>query len=269
MSPAIITDSDPTLPYTALNSDGIQTILLVHGAFSSAQEWDVVVSQIPQKYHILLPDLPSHGRGSSIGPFNVELAARLLANIITAHAHGGKAHIVGLSLGAHVVAHLASNYPDLVDTVFASGFKILKPSFITPMLPSLFYSMQHATNMLPRSLIRMAMDGADITTTQNGVISIALCREIINIFTTAHAQEPIAARTLVVAATKSGLVPSNDSVEDAKVFTSIARKGNELSKGVQHKGMRHPWNRQSPELFAEAIICWIEQRTLPNGFQDI
>lgn len=47
----------------------------------------------------------------------------LLADIIGTYAINGKAHIVGLSLGAHVATALASAHPEMADTVFISGYR--------------------------------------------------------------------------------------------------------------------------------------------------
>lgn len=264
--------TDRALPFDSVNPNGTETVLFVHGAFSSAREWDAVTKHIPPELHILLPDLPAHGRGTSIAPFSVPTASELVATLIRAHAKDGRTHLVGLSLGAHVVAHFASHHPELTLTVFASGFKILTRSMFSPVLPTMFFGMQSATKMLPRSLVRRFMDGADGPAPQKGVLSRALCAEVIRVMTDAEADiGPIPARTLVVAAAKSGVVPSGDSVPDAERVVHLVREGEgcKESRGVRHEGMRHPWNGQDPELFASAVVAWIESKELPEGFVDL
>ncbi|OCK76600.1 hypothetical protein K432DRAFT_385326 [Lepidopterella palustris CBS 459.81] len=58
---------------------------------------------------------------------------------------------------------------------------------------------------------------------------MALCREIISMFATAHQQGPIQARALV-AASKSVIVPSGNSVDDAGKILSLTMRDN----GIAH-----------------------------------
>jgi hypothetical protein len=81
--------------------------------------------------------------------------------------------------------------------------------------------------------------------------------------------KPWRARTLVVAATKGGLIPSNDSIKNARELALLGHQGNPETRVVQNKRMRHAWSRQDPKLFAEAVVCWIENKSLPDGFEPI
>ena len=81
--------------------------------------------------------------------------------------------------------------------------------------------------------------------------------------------KPWKARTLVVAASKGGLIPTNDSTKDARELALLAQQKNPESTAVQNKRMRHGWIRQDPQLVAEAVMCWIESKLLPDGFEPI
>ncbi|KAI7127353.1 hypothetical protein KC352_g31839, partial [Hortaea werneckii] len=106
-----------TLPFTEQNGGENVTVLLIHGAFSNDEEWNVVTPHLTN-YHLLIPDLPGHGKASAIRPFSKHLAAKLIANTITQHAKDGKAHIIGLSLGAYIAIDLAVRYPAVVRDMF-------------------------------------------------------------------------------------------------------------------------------------------------------
>jgi pimeloyl-ACP methyl ester carboxylesterase len=114
-----------TLHFETKNPSGTQTILLLHGAFSSHHEWDLVAATPHlSQYHLLIPDLPSHGRSTSKSiPFNVADTAGLLAQLITEHAKDGKADVVGMSLGGYVAIYMAQRYPDVIGQggLFVSG----------------------------------------------------------------------------------------------------------------------------------------------------
>ena len=260
---------DPTIPHTSQNLTGTQTILLIHGALSSRSEWDLVLPLLTT-YHLLIPDLPSHAASASFGPFTLNHAADLLASLIRREARNGVAHVVGLSLGASVAARLASKHPDTVEVLLMTGYGDHKPNpFFTPYLPRLIYAEQFAENLVPRSWIRYLMDGAEIQSRNNSDLSLPVIRELVAALSSNDSPGPIRARTLVVAATKGGIVPSGDSTEHAKRLFKAVEEGGGKGRVVQHRRMRHPWNRQDPRLFAETIRAWIEIRDISEEFEDI
>jgi hypothetical protein len=81
--------------------------------------------------------------------------------------------------------------------------------------------------------------------------------------------QPAEVRTLIIAATKRGLLPTNDSLETARLFGKVMKRRNSGSKAVEIKTMRHAWNLQEPPLFAQAIRAWINEEALPSGFIEL
>ena len=80
----------------------------------SSHEWDIV-SRNPHlsTYHLLIPDLPSHGLSFSI-PFNVPDTAALLSDLVSKEAKNGKADIAGMSLGGYTAIYAAQKYPHMI-----------------------------------------------------------------------------------------------------------------------------------------------------------
>jgi len=115
------------------------------------------------------------------------------------------------------------------------------------------------------------MDGADLSCMDQGVCTVKLCKEICNALVTDTWPEPWTPRTLVVVGGKGDMIFPPDWREDGVRLLEKAEKGNQKgeSKGVWHPGMRHPWNRQDPRLFAAAVDCWIQKKELPIGFEDL
>lgn len=113
------------LPHREHNKSGTCTVVFIHGAFDNSTSWDIVTRHLltQSDYHILLPDLPSHGIASDVNPFSVSVAAHLVSELIAHRAHNGVAKLVGLSLGADVALRIASDFPNVVDRtgVFVSG----------------------------------------------------------------------------------------------------------------------------------------------------
>lgn len=260
---------DALLPHTEYNSQAKATIILVHGAFSSRDEWDLVTPHLKDEYHLLLPDLPGHGKSRGMAPFSKQTASAMLARLIREKAHNSKAHVIGLSLGAHVAIDLASCYPEVVDSVFVSGFVQLSPS-LSPYLPYGIWLMIRSENVVPRRLVSWLMDGADSgdgAESESTPCTLALCRAVVDAQSGSKWPSSWPAKTLIVAAIKRGIVPSDDSPQDAKRLAEIGRQSNEGTFAVSHADMRHPWNRQAPLLFAESAKAWFERKEISPGFK--
>ncbi|KAF4550760.1 Hypothetical protein D9617_16g015500 [Elsinoe fawcettii] len=251
------------LAYRCYNPHAEATILLIHGAFGNRLAWDLVTPHL-SNYHLILPDNPGHGNSSSL-PFSVEGAADLFSALIKAQAKGGEAHIVGHSLGAKIAIRLAEKHSELVSTVLISGYE--KFENINPkIMPYLLWADTRINQALPRSLVRWAMDGTDMPPVEN--VPFSLYRQVTASSTPWPSPWP--ARTLVIAAGKGEwYLPSWDNPHDARKLRDIGKERNPETTAVTHKLMRHPWNRQAPELFAETIRAWILSTTLPDGFQSL
>jgi len=83
-------------------------------------------------------------------------------------ANGGVAHIVGLSLGAHIGIALASLFPDVCTkadrVVFVSGYnRFQAPGWLRPVVPFAFYGLIKGPDLLPARLVKWAFDEADVT----------------------------------------------------------------------------------------------------------
>jgi pimeloyl-ACP methyl ester carboxylesterase len=77
-----------------------------------------------KEFHLLVPDLPKHGKSKEVGSIAVEQNSKLIADIIRDKAHGGKAVVVGLSYGGMIVIKLLSEFPHLIIRAIVSGTPI-------------------------------------------------------------------------------------------------------------------------------------------------
>ncbi|KAF2085891.1 alpha/beta-hydrolase [Saccharata proteae CBS 121410] len=271
--------SSASLPFVSLNPSAHQSIVFVHGAFSSPREWAPVCGHF-KRYHLLVPSVPGHSQASDID-FSLERTSELLADLVSNNAKSGRAHIVGLSLGASIVLHFASACPELVDTVFVSGWGNFGPAnFLKPLLPWAIFFEQRFETSLPQSMVANLMEWpeqhyddelvkafANVTETS---ISVKLSKAIVDVCTSERKLVPVPARTLMVAATRrTGIIPTDDSPSKVRSAAAVMKEGNRASRGVQHPQMRHPWNNQDPGLFTRAVVAWIEEKPLPEGFLDL
>ncbi|ORX36347.1 Alpha/Beta hydrolase protein [Kockovaella imperatae] len=257
-----------SLDHSSINDEGENTIVFIHGAFGDGSGWKDVVSHFKDQ-HLLLPDLPAHGVARHLDRFSVPRASRLLRELIVRKAHGGKAKVVGFSLGAQVAVHLCSTYPEVIDeTVFVSGYGGPSSPTESPrrFLPYAAWMSQRVEYALPRGLIRYMMDGADMPRGDLSQHTLSLYRDIFTPEIKTDWPEPWPARTLIVVAGKGDLIPSADNPNVAKRLASIGQKGNVSTLAVTHPLMRHPWLLQDPELFARAVMAWFERAEIVDGF---
>jgi pimeloyl-ACP methyl ester carboxylesterase len=110
---------------------GQPTIVLLHGVGMTGAMWADLMAAFPE-YHCLAPDLPGHG-ASRAAPWRsrADTAARMAALIEERAA--GRAHLVGLSLGASVAIELLATRSDLLDRVVVDGCGALSSPLVGPM----------------------------------------------------------------------------------------------------------------------------------------
>ncbi len=154
-------------------ADREQTIVLLHGGGGAGWMWQPQIERLTD-YHLLVPDLPEHGQSRDIQPFTFAAAAAQVAEFIKTQAHGGRAHIVGLSLGAQTTVQLLSWSPDVIDHAVVSGALVrsIPGVGLTRVMTQLYWpfrnaawliranmkSLRHSRSIFPRIRGRYARD---------------------------------------------------------------------------------------------------------------
>jgi pimeloyl-ACP methyl ester carboxylesterase len=118
-------------------------IAFVHGTRLTGSMWAVQQAALAGEFRTIAMDLPAHGSRSG-DPFTLDGAADALSGVIRDHA-GGRATVVGLSLGGYVAMALAALEPDRIRGLVLSG------ATAEPVGP----------RMLPYLALARSMDGID------------------------------------------------------------------------------------------------------------
>src|SRR6187399_1131857 len=103
------------LPFTASGPATAPTIVFLHGGGIGGWMWRKQVAAFEADYHCLVPTLPEQGQNEVSGEFSMNSAVTQVAELIHKQAHDGKAHVVGLSLGAQVGVALFAVAARLLD----------------------------------------------------------------------------------------------------------------------------------------------------------
>ncbi len=95
-------------------------IVFIHGTRLTGAMWSPQQAALCGEYRTIAVDLPGHGTRAD-EPFTLAGAAATVASTIRAEAAGGRAVVVGLSLGGYVAMELAARQPDVVRGLVLSG----------------------------------------------------------------------------------------------------------------------------------------------------
>jgi pimeloyl-ACP methyl ester carboxylesterase len=100
--------------------DADATVLFLHGGNVAGWMWSELAASLSDR-HSLIPDLPGFGASNDEPWTTVADVADAAAAVIRDRAHSGRAHVVGLSLGAVVGTVLVARHPGLVRTAMLTG----------------------------------------------------------------------------------------------------------------------------------------------------
>ena len=247
------------------------SVVFLHGGVASGWVWDPVVERLAGRYDCLAPDLPEHGRSVERGPFSIVGAAGDVAALVRERANGGRAHLVGISVGGQIALQVAATAPELVDPLVLSGTLVAPPRpprrrrgptlldaldllfrALTPIRdnPLLIRGVLCLSRIPPRYLAQYRADarlatraGLMRTLVENGTY-----RPPVPLGT-------IAAPTLVVVgADEPPILQQSARLLAAALPNAVGRAA---------PGVAHSWNLEAPDRFVEATDAWLGGGPLP------
>jgi pimeloyl-ACP methyl ester carboxylesterase len=242
---------------------GAPTIVFLHGAYTSGWYWEPVVERM-QHYRCLVPDLPHYGKSFEQGPFEMGRAATAVADLIRSRADTGRAHVVGISLGAQVGVQLLATEPKLVDRAVLSGTAINTVPFVqvTRRLLAL-----PARNPMYRRAV-----GRYRNAWQSKVPPAHLdeYREDVRLTTSGQLAD------VIMASAGFTLPEELDQSDTPTLFVTGAKElpvvrrwaaalAQQMPNGVDRVaiGMPHDWPTRYPDLFSRTVDGWLTDSALP------
>jgi pimeloyl-ACP methyl ester carboxylesterase len=259
------------LAFKSFNEDKAETIVLLHGVLSCHLEYQYVIPYL-SSYHVIAVDLNGHSGSRNILPVTPAASAANVAALIKKHAHGGKAHVVGLSFGGFTGLKVAQLYPEQVRSLFVTGaapfeglFKWMaeRPGFVwfimklsVRWVPDWLYWKLGSWRGLKRhedlyAEMKGNMVWENIKSAYTGILSDLTWEDV----------KQIRVRTVTVA---SGL--DDDVPCTARMGKLLPAEG---SKGVLVKKAVHSWDLQFPELFSKGVLAWVAGEELPAEFEPL
>ncbi len=92
------------------------TLILLHGLFGSASNWQTVARSLERRFHLLVPDLRNHGRSPHAEPMDYPSLANDVQQLIEERGLASTL-LVGHSMGGKTAMWLAFRAPALVEGV--------------------------------------------------------------------------------------------------------------------------------------------------------
>lgn len=108
------------LAVTESGTPGAPAVVLLHGIGAGAWMWWRAEPALAD-LHVLAVDLPGHGASAAVPWRSLEATADAVAAVVAGRVAGGRAHVVGLSLGGYVALELVLRHPGAVARVVVSG----------------------------------------------------------------------------------------------------------------------------------------------------
>jgi pimeloyl-ACP methyl ester carboxylesterase len=238
---------------------GGATIVFLHGGGLPGWTWEPVVAGLTE-FHCVVPDLPSHGGSRDLPWESLPATAALVAALIRERAAGGRAHLVGVSLGGQLVLQLLATEPALVDRAIASG------TSIRPMpAPGLLSWLVRVS--LPWSRGEWMV--------RANLRSIGIPNQYLGRYRqTLHETDPVALGRVVGDSLRFRLPRIANGanllvVAGRKEPGTIYRSARDLVSTVPRVTLRlaptggHAWFLQAPDLFARMVRAWVNREPLP------
>lgn len=269
-------EANPEISYTRLSPSSHPNdknpfhapIVFLHGIATCNKEFSRVTPFLTEDYDLILVDLPGHSGSKNI-PFTMDNAINALSHLISTRITGGRAHVVGMSLGGCVGLEFARRRPELVLSLFCTGCAPLN-------------GIRKLIMSRPRLMGGLEIMGGKLATEALfwypiGVEPLPGLREEMR---RNHSMEMLAAGYRAVAALTRERIAEirgvrvaivagakRDDVEETREAGKVLVNSNPKCKALVVRDAVHLWDLQLPELFAQGVRAWVEESEMPKEFE--
>ncbi len=256
--------SEERLAFSAAGPDEADTCLLLHGVGTTGWMWRRLVDDLSGDLHVLVVDLPGHGASASRPWRSLADTTAAVVELVSAEAHHGRAHLVGLSLGGYVALEAAAAHPGRIPSATVSGVNALP--FPHPRLMRLAGRVM-APIMASSPILRANARALGVAHEDyDGYVEAARSMAPGTFLTVG---EELTTYTVPARAATSGtrVLALAGSQEQPLIRGSLGV----ISAAFPHAAARiapdvgHAWNGRAPELFAAAVRAQITGTALPEG----
>lgn len=243
--------------------DQTDSIVFIHGGGLSGWMWNRQVEDLCD-FHCLVPDLPEQGRSISVKPFSIQDSAKQIAELIESRAHGGKAHVVGHSIGAQIVVQLLATSPQVVDHAIVNSALVRRiPGMISLIKPTVQLTIpltraKWFAKLQAKALSVPHVDFDEYFNDSKSMTGEALEHVLMENtkFSVPKGLESCTIPTLMLVGQKERGIMRNSMKDLLSVIPN--------SKGYMVQGVGHSFNFEDPSLYNQIVRSWLTDKRLPT-----
>jgi pimeloyl-ACP methyl ester carboxylesterase len=253
-----------------VNETGINnqaSILLIHGGCVSGWIWAKHTRNLSE-FHCIIPDLPLHGSSAGFEPFSIKESARYMETLIRTKAHGGKAHVIGLSLGAQIAVELLGMAPEIVQSCIVSGSLLcpIKGQLFLIGLTKVCMPFKESHFLLKTGMNAMNIPEEYFSCFQRDIINlkkphlIQLMKETLSYSLPSELDHVNVPTLVLVGQHQSGII-----YRCARELEYI------LPRGIAYvvSNSNHNWMISETDLFSRLVRAWTNNEMLPDEVNPI
>lgn len=237
-------------------------IVFLHGNGSSSNMWKAHFAYLAD-FYCLAPDFPGFGRSNTEEWISLDCTAEQVARVIRERATGGRAHIVGLSLGGSVGLLLLGKYPDLVDRAIIDGAGVV-PIGIAPIMKLGFRLI--APIVKTNSIIRLMAktlnlpeeEFADFENDMRAISALSFRRSW------SQALDLRSPPGLENVSCPSLFVAGENELNETHQSNRMLAKMMPRAQCRMAPNMGHGWLTEASELHCRMVCAWINDQSLPS-----
>lgn len=262
--------------YQSGNPNGIP-VIFIHGGAGGVWNWMPTVRRL-ENISAYLPELPEHGSSRFLGPFSIHSTADEIIRMIREQIPGGKAHLVGLSVGGQVALDILARAPDIILNAVISGSLALPlPGYslgiyseaVMKMLYKLFIRPWRQNDRILRWMMK-SMTGISETyfsEFKQNLQSITLSGWTHTMseyyrYRLPHGIQSVQNPVLLVA----GEHETVEVLPTHRLLHRVLPNNHSVILGSSQNwsaAREHNWSTTLPDLCARTVNAWIHQSTLP------
>jgi pimeloyl-ACP methyl ester carboxylesterase len=242
-------------------------VVLLHGVGTSGWMWRRLVGDLDGELRLLVVDLPGHGDSAGRPWVSLDDTVAAVAGLVGDRVPGGRAHLVGLSLGGYVATELAARHPGLVDSALVSGVSVLpfpRPRLLrlTGRLVSPFVT---TTPLLRANARTLGVAPEDF----DGYAAAARAMAPGTFLRVGAELLGYRALATAVGSTSRVLAVAGDR-EHELIRRSLPVLAAAFPHGMARlvPGMGHAWNGEQPALFADVVRAHVAGTELPAALRE-
>jgi pimeloyl-ACP methyl ester carboxylesterase len=242
---------------------GAPTIIFLHGVGTSGWMWWRQTAALSD-FHCLNVDLPGHGKSNQVPWVSLADTADQIAAIIQERALNARAHIVGLSLGAHIALVLLERHAVVADRVVISGVTAApwpNRAWLNPQLwlMSVFMTKRWYVTLQAKAL-RLPPEAQAAFTENLLAMSMQTYRSIAQ-----EAADFYAPPTLHQVHNPTLITAGGNETKIIIQAVGVISTMMSNAQGRLAPGLGHGWNVQAPDLFNSMVRAWITKTPLPEA----